>query len=288
MPRKPVYVIPGGWAQEQEDRQFLATASTQPPMKAGDDPDGWKNVKTLDPANWTIVENQKSQGACQGHDLSTCQESSIVRDGHELIQLSRGGAYYETQRIDGIRGDRGSTIGGGIKLVMETGLVTEADWPYPPRYDPTRPRGYESMPKYKARGFEKLTSYEDVWRFLVMFGSVSIGITWTRDIDNQVARNDGLLMTYGGSGGGGHALALNGLTEVDFFGTTLPNYDGRPWIKGPNSWDDDWGFEGWWAISPRAIDQMLNARWSEFIGIYGAIMPDVGGSPDDDWEPIEA
>lgn len=279
------YVVPGGWAQEQEDRVYLATASAAPTY-AGKEPE-WQAVTNLDPRSWTVMENQKSQGSCQGHSLSTAQESSIVRDGQPFLQLSRGGAYYETQRIDGIRGDRGSTISGGIKLATEIGLVSEADWPYPPRYNPTRPADYDELPKYKAGGFHKLTTYEDVWRHLVLFGAVSMGITWTRAIDQQVANNAGLVRSYGGVGGGGHALAIIGLLDRDFQGDPLPEYDGRPWLLSANSWSTNWGVGGYWLISPDATNQMLSARWSEFCGLYGAEMP-VAWDPDDHWQPRPA
>ena len=40
-----------------------------------------------------------------------------------------------------------------------------------------------------------------------------------------------------------------------------------------NSWGKTWGTEGWAEWSPRAIEQMLQARFSVFIGI--SEMPNV-------------
>ena len=86
------------------------------------------------------VENQGSVGSCQGHSLSTCCELAYyIATGDVSRQLSRAYGYYETQRIDRISGDRGSTISGGIKLATQRGVPEESLWKYSGRYDPARP-----------------------------------------------------------------------------------------------------------------------------------------------------
>lgn len=60
-------------------------------------------VKSFDPRQVLKVENQKQQGACQGHAISSCLEwCACVESGDTRIQLSRAMGYYETQRLDNI------------------------------------------------------------------------------------------------------------------------------------------------------------------------------------------
>jgi hypothetical protein len=78
---------------------------------------------SIDPRQFMKVENQGSVGSCQGHSISSCVEwCYAIATGGEKLQLSRAYGYYETQRLDGITGDRGSTIEGGVKLATQYGI----------------------------------------------------------------------------------------------------------------------------------------------------------------------
>jgi hypothetical protein len=91
--------------------------------------------QTLDPRKVLKTENQARMSSCRGHSGSTGGEwLRTLATGEIGFQLSRMMMYVETQRIDGITGDRGSTIAGGLQLLENVGLCREELWPYPSAY----------------------------------------------------------------------------------------------------------------------------------------------------------
>lgn len=252
----------GGWLPELEDRDYLHQAAT-PLMRQT----FAELPEYVDVGEWVVIENQGSQGACQGHALSTAVELCHTEAGGRYTQLSRAQAYYETQRIDGIRGDRGSTITGGCKLAKEHGLVRESDWPYPSGYNPQRPAGYDSMTRYKIDGFDEVGDFDDLLNILLQRKPVHIGIMWGSSMDRH---NSGGVVTNWSPGGGGHAVALMGAHTVDFAGNTLP----YPHPCLYNSWSQRWGNKGRCLLSRQAYDQMRQHRWSVFMVLHGAPTPE--------------
>lgn len=252
----------GGWAYASERRRPLWDNQQKLAWLAGAGEDDMPDK--VDPGEHTIIEDQANQGACQGHDLSSCVENVIIRQGGPQLQLSRAQAYYESQRLDGIRGDKGSTIEAGIKLATLTGLCLESDWPYPSSYNPTRPANYDSVRKYKIQGHRMVSSYADALKHIALVGPISIGIMWGDDIDRQVS-STGRLESYRGGGGGGHAIMLGGYTATAYDGSKLSDR----YIELFNSWSKRWGKNGRCLVSPKAIESMLNAQWTVFAGIIG-------------------
>lgn len=248
-----------GYAIEQEDRRYLAALGTGSSLLAMA---GTYEEIRLDPRELIKVENQSNQGACQGHDLSSCLEwCGTIATGGKFVQLSRAMAYYETQRIDGIRGDNGSTISGGVKLALETGICEESLWKYPSSYNNARPADYQAVltnaAQYKAGRAIKITTYDQYRIFLGSGqGGISNGIAWGNSMNRAVVESFS-------PGGGGHAIAALCLSErVDS--------KNRPYAWILNSWDVTFGSRehpGWMEWSPTAIEQMLSHQWTEMIGI---------------------
>lgn len=248
-----------GYPIEQEDRAFLDSlpdASTAVPMA------GTYTETTLDPREVVKVENQASQGSCAGHSLSSCLEwCYAIATGGTVKQLSRAMAYYETQRIDGIRGDSGSTISGGIRLATATGVCEEPLWPYPARYNPARPANWQDVltnaAKYKIARAVKIRTYEDYRAFVGSGqGGVHNGIAWGNSMNRAVVESFS-------AGDGGHAIAGLCLSE-------RKDSQGRPYVWILNSWGGQFGsreYPGWQEWSPTAIQQMLSHRWTEMIGV---------------------
>ncbi len=192
-------------------------------------------------------------------DQCTLAFGLTTRLGGETQQLSRAYGYYETQRLDGISGDRGSTIEGGIRLATEFGIPEESLWPYSGRYEPTRPRPIEELrtnaAKYKIGKSYRLRTYDAIRTFIGSGqGAVHLGITWNSSVDSAVVNN------YSGAQGGGHAISLYALSD-------RKDSQGRPFIWMMNSWGTGWGNKGWAEWSSNAISQMMTARWSVFVGV---------------------
>ena len=266
----PLVEVETGGCLLSENAASEVAAGSAPIMRMGLESDRPDKISI---SKWMPMENQGRQGACAGHSLSTNAEYLYyLQTGHH-IQLSRACGYYETQRIDGIRGDRGSTIQGGVKLLTRDGICTEANWPYPSGYNNRRPAGYESMPKFKCTSYVHCKTYEDVYDHLSSkAGAIHIGIGWS-GIDQQVAR-DGVVRQYrpGPGSGAGHSVALAGYSKE--MAEELRIDPDKPPIELLNSWSESWGNRGRCWVLPEAIDQMLRHRYTVFAGLTGAVIPD--------------
>ena len=257
MPKMSDYLqFVGGWRIDEENFGYLESSEF-------DHEDevlamrGHYEANTFDARAILKVENQASQGACQGHAISSVLElCSCIAIGEKSLELSRAMGYYETQRIDGIRGDRGSTISGGVKLAMNTGICAEKFWPYPSRYDNDRPNNYEtevipSADKFKAGKMVRIRSWEGLVTFLEAgLGAVTIGVRWNSSVNREH------VTSFKGGSGGGHAITLAQMSKK------------RPGeVDMMNSWAKRWGDKGWATWSQRAVEQMMRDRYTVAIGV---------------------
>lgn len=259
----------GSWRPELEDRGTLAEFSSSLPYASYSDGD---LPEVIDPQGWTIIEDQGQIGSCQGNALASAVEQCHVRQGGDIIQLSRMGAYIRSQHYDNIRGDRGSTLSGGAKVAQE-GLVLEEVWPYPSRYSSAIPPGFQSATRYKTEGFTEPKTYDETVRHLGLYGPVHIGIPWNSVIDQQASRTGIIDEFRPGRADGGHSVLFGGYTMVDWAGRPLS----RAAIKLGNSWSRRWGKDGWALVTERAINAMLAHAWTVFMGHFGAPHPEIKG-----------
>lgn len=246
----------GGWLKEEEDWNLLNGLPSDTPVLSIV---GTYEEIRFNPREIMKVENQRNQGACQGHSISTAVEFCYyIASADYNLQLSRAYGYYESQRIDGIRGDRGSTISSGVKLAMTKGIPEEKYWPYPNSYNPQRPSNFDEVlknaEKYKVGQSYNLRSYDAIRTFLGSGqGGISIGIGWGSGMNKAVVES------YS-RGGGGHAIALLACSE-------RTDSNGNPYIWMLNSWGTSFGNEGWSEWSPRAVRQMVEGGGGTAIGV---------------------
>jgi len=198
-------------------------------------------------SNWLRTEDQSQIGSCQGQMLATVAEMSIQAATRVALQLSAMWAYLQSQKIDGIRGDNGSTLSGGSEAGQTVGLCLESLFPYPGRYSTAIPAGcVADAATRKLRMSQNLPDYEAVMKWLRHgVGGVGIGIDWNSYCEPD---NQGCITTYRSGGGGGHAIAL-----VDWNKQFLDQYK-RPFIELKNSWSRRWGVNGSAFIHPKVID----------------------------------
>jgi len=246
-----------GYAVELEDREYMEANG----MEAGlmlklaelNKPDF-----NIDTHPTTLFEplNQGNQGSCQGHALSMCFTICYFLATGRVEYFSRGGAYYLSQRKDNIRGDRGSTLSGGLWVATQHGLCLESQWPYPRSYDPTEPPGL-SYP-FKLVASTPTQDPELIFQALDLGLVVQDGILW----NNEVSRT--LCTKYtGGGASGGHS-------------TTLWTKSGENYRR-INSWGM-WDGDGCNENTPSALKLQILHRYSSHV-IYapaGMIYPELG------------
>lgn len=191
--------------------------------------------------DFTVAEDHSfiAQGIvvhnCQGHALSSvCEIAYYNASKGDIIQLSRWFAYVGTQKIDGIRGDQGSTISGGASLAKQYGICPEEVYPYPRRYtyEITQAQ-YDAAKPYRLKTARRMETVDDVRKWLDGgLGGINIGVRW---------------------GGGGHAVAI---IETEGSGFRLAN-----------SWGTSWGDRGFFSWSEREMSQKLREGYTVAIGL---------------------
>lgn len=251
-----------GYVPGREDIQYLNTLRGEQAVLAMR---GTYNEVRLDPRKLIRVENQKSLGSCAGHSLSSILEwLYALATGGDTIQLSRAMAYFATQEIDGIQGDNGSTVMGGVQLAKTKGVCREDLWKYPAKYDNRWPSDrnaiLEDAKKFRIATSTRITTYEGFRTFLGSGqGGIHTGIAWGD------AMNRAVVDRYT-PGGGGHSICALCLSD-------RTDSNGEPYAFIQNSWSEDFGNAGWQEWSPTAIRQMLQNRMTVFAGLSD--MPEV-------------
>lgn len=211
------------------------------------------------------IEDQGRMGACQGHGLSSCCEWNILQEHGVEVQLSRWWAYRMTQRIDGISGDHGSTISGGLKLARTTGLTTEEKCPYPSSYvqfSPTQAM-LDVAAQYKCGAWVDFRNnpgdpWDSMLQWLAAYGTGSIGIQWPPGFNAEF-----IVEVFRPEGGGGHAIAILGYVRIN----------GTLYLKVANSHGKNAQRKGYFLIARRAFLQMLEHRYTACVGITSMSSP---------------
>lgn len=247
-----------GYPIELEDREFIRSLPNESPVLAMR---GTFNEIRLDAKQILKVESQARQGACAGHSLSSIMEwIYAIATGGDRIQLSRAMAYYETQKLDGIRGDNGSTIGGGTKLAKSVGVCREDLWKYPVNYNPARPANWNEIQKdaenYKIETSIRITSYDGYRTFLgAGLGGVHGGWNWNSTMEKKVVE-----VFQPTNRDGGHS-------EAGICLSTREDSQGRPYIWILGSWAATFAQAGWQEFSPTCIQQMLKHPNTVLVGL---------------------
>jgi hypothetical protein len=261
-----------GWRQDREDYKALAV-NTMP---------GWQTAcrnfaapDEIDPRPFVVVENQGQQGACQGHALSSIVEHCYHIATGEPVQLSRQFAYIRTQFLDGISGDRGSTISGGARLAREFGIPREELWPYPGRYDTNPPRPMDELladaERYKINGETPIKSYDEAFQFIAAgIGGITIGVPWFR----SMSQCTGVMEGMSGPLQGWHAMAFLGYSKKQ-------DSRDRNYLWLLNSHGTRWGNQGWAEVSPTVVGAMIGTNGSVFRGLSDMVGDAVKARPVD-------
>lgn len=259
----------GGYRHDLENSRLLRETSTDvsrlllSDIKAPEefDPRGlFRSIE--DPRDDLQVEDQGQQGSCAGHAASSVVEFVNWIDTKRMVQLSRAFAYYAAQMEDGITGDQGSTINGCASVVRKYGIPLETSWPYPDRYDPRPPGGWEEQYRnaenFRIGSHTFLESARDVVQYLrAGAGGVQIGISWGGEVDSH-----GVFRWR--PGGGGHSVMLCGWKQI--------GSDMFVWLL--NSWGNRWGDDGWALLNYRTIEQMFQHQHTVMVGYSDMENPD--------------
>lgn len=272
----------GGWRYELEDKAFLMGFQAPAP-----------NLPRVDIAALPVTQGyllkfhkrelQARQNSCRGHATSSCIEKAYwCETKGQTRQYSREFSYLTGQKEDGLTGDVGASMTGGLKAAQKYGICTEEVYPYTGQYPQN---GFASIPR-KAFDAAKQTTlvswrllknYEEVLAWLSEgIGGVQIGIHWNETC--QPDPNGQLNMYAPGPFKGerdisGHALALLDWDKLQL------DRSGRPYI-GMANWHEDYGINGNAWIAPNIVDWWCQNM--EVHGLANVAGPDIAPR-DMDW-----
>lgn len=262
-----------GYAIELENREELfAQCVSAEYLMMGELPSKMdpRQTKLYTENGWMPTEDQLSIGACQGNALTENFEFNYTIDTGEVLQFSRMYAYIGSQKIDGINGDRGSTLNGGTKLAMK-GICTEKVGPYPRSY-PGHAYITQAMVddavNYKMNSATVIKTAEEMKQYLGSgIGVVQIGMPWGSS-NNPDAKH---CITSFSAGRGGHSVVYCGYVPDDVVGASSGKFG--YWFLKKNSWGTRWGLRGFAYVRPDVAQAQMNHNYSVFIGRSSMVHP---------------
>jgi hypothetical protein len=236
-----------GYAVTHEDKEYLEDTGSdaRQVMKAFRDTFPQFNMNA-DPLGAVNVLNQHNQGACQGHALALIFSICFFLATGRRAAFSRACGYYVAQAFDGIRGDNGSTLSGGQKVATQHGMCLEADWPYPSRYDPTKPSGISYL--YKLKATKPIRTMADFVAWVDLGLPIQDGFAWNDTCSKEVVDNYQPLR-----GSGGHSTTY-----------WLRKANGN-FVK-INSWGTNWCGDGANEWTPKSVERVLADSMTTMIG----------------------
>ncbi len=231
-----------GYAFEQEDLDDLEKGEEHQEMLASFQAEVPEFNTQIDPTDIARIVNQGSVGSCQGQALATVFQICFFLATGRRYKFSAAAGYYLSQRKDGIRGDRGSTLSGGRWVATEHGMCLDEDWPYVARYNPKEPSG--ASYSFKLKVSKPFKDAESLWNWLDSGLPVQTGVRWGSEMNREV-------VTRASRGGGGHSTVL--WTKRDDNANNI------------NSWGSSWNGDGVHCWTKDAVAQMIR-NGGTFIG----------------------
>lgn len=200
-------------------------------------------------SNCSAIEDQGNLGSCTGNAIAGIVEY-LCRRARKTTVVSRLFIYYQERVLEGtVNYDNGAYIRDGIKACNQTGVPTEALWPYDINkfaYRPTQ-AAYTNAATRKAVAYQKCANFAAVKAAMVqgypvvvgfdVYSSFESGSWWLPSGSGMMpypnTRTESLL--------GGHAVALVGYD------------DSKSAFIARNSWGTSWGKSGYFYMPYQVI-----------------------------------
>lgn len=190
------------------------------------------------------VRDQGNLGSCVGFSMSTGMREFLSISNHMPLNiLSPLYLYYHARLLEGtVNEDSGAELRDGMKVLLDKGCATEANWPYIISKFATKPSGpaEESATYFKISSYHRIESLEDAQACLSNGSGFTIGFYVYESFDtDEVATTGKMPMPKPGEQIlGGHAVFVVGYQDD----VTWP---GGGYLIVKNSWGSDWGDKGY-------------------------------------------
>lgn len=215
--------------------------------------------------NMSPVEDQGDLGSCTGNAIVGAMEylenaAKIFEDqNHKFVDLSRLFVYYGERVIENsVKSDAGAEIRDGVKVLAQTGVCTEALWPYNIakfKYKPVK-KAFTDAATRKIVEYIRVTDLQGIKENLAAGFPVVFGFTVYSSFMSQHVADTGIMPMpkKGEQVEGGHAVLAVGYD------------DAKQMVLVRNSWGPDWGVKGYFWMpyayisNPNLCDDMWTIR----------------------------
>lgn len=204
------------------------------------------------------IVDQGELGSCTANAIASgLREFMELKAGQSLTRLSRLFLYYKEREMEGtVSEDSGASIRDGMKVLLNTGVCPEIDWPYDiTRFAVAPPEPAEKdAAQYLIKAYQRLVTLTDIKRSLYEGYPVVVGITVFESLESkEVAQTGQVPMPKDGERVlGGHAVLIVGYEDA------LDN--GRVVVR--NSWGEGWGEKGYCYIPYKFMEKYAFDFWT--------------------------
>ncbi|MFN8670945.1 MAG: C1 family peptidase [Candidatus Sericytochromatia bacterium] len=186
-------------------------------------------------SNAPQVYDQGNLGSCTAFAIAKGLREHLAKKAGNHQPLSALFFYYEERKLDGnVTEDSGSSINTGMEVLKDTGVATEATWPYDTAKFTQEPpsAAYASAGQFKVKSTQQIKTFGE-WRTALEKGQpVAFGIP----VYESFMKSKGGVIPMPAAGEkmlGGHAIVSFGYD------------DEKEVIIVRNSWSAKWGDGGY-------------------------------------------
>lgn len=186
------------------------------------------------------VGEQGDLGACTGFSIAKGLREFLLNKHHKpFVPLSPLFLYYNERKIeDVISDDSGAAISDGMKVLKNTGVSPESDWPYditkfaisPPK------KAFDKALEYRVSSIKPLRGISDIKAELSKGNGVVFGIEVYESFENAKDGKIPLPNVDKEKNLGGHAVFCLGYDDI------------KKVMIVKNSWGKDWGDKGYFYL----------------------------------------
>ena len=197
------------------------------------------------------IENQGSLGSCTANALAGALEFLELKDGATFVDLSRLFIYYNERIIEGtVKEDSGAFLRDGIKSLAKQGVCSEPEWPYQIASFKKKPTAkcYKDAKKHQITSYHRISTIDEMRTCLAEGFPFVFGFSVYEAFESAAMTKSGVLNMPGPDEKmvGGHAVMAVGY------------YHSQQRFIIRNSWDTDWGMQGYFTMPYDYLDPTKN------------------------------
>lgn len=267
-PVKLTRVIPNT-ARVFAPKQFSSDVAMHWRVQASPASEGGSGVYEIRGHRLNPVSDQGGEGSCVANAICDGLEIAAIRDGRELVQLSRNALYLWSRCRHGAQfRDEGTYIPAALEQCKIVGVIPESEWPYVASRVNKAPTNDEILlaSDNRVEGFYELTETDPqalASSLVITLNADQPVVFWMRL--GQEYRNPPALVQKPTTRWGLHAQLIVGYRLRD---------GGLPDFLVRNSWGDDWGEGGYaWVAGDYITDTDLAGDFYAFTTSLELVLP---------------